>query len=67
MAGLHKAKKSKKLRKVGRNAAYCQQYRNTNRREKNKLARLRKHLASFPLDGVAKVAVDRCKAAIGGR
>lgn len=67
MAGLHKAKKSKKLRKVGRNAAYCLQYRNLNRREKNKLLGLRKHLIRFPLDGVAKIAVDRCKAIISGR
>jgi len=67
MAGLHKAKKSKKLRKVGRNAAYCLQYKNLNRREKNKLVRLRKHLDRFPLDGIAKIAVDRCKATIGGQ
>lgn len=67
MAGLHKAKKSKKLRKVGRNATYCLQYKNLNRREKNKLVRLRKHLIRFPLDGTAKTAVERCKATISGR
>jgi hypothetical protein len=67
MSGLHKAKKSKKLRKVGRNAAYCLQYKNLNRREKNKVIRLRNHLDRFPRDGVAKTAVDRCKAIISGR
>lgn len=61
-----KAKKSKKQRKVGRNAAFCQYYRNTNRREKNKIKRLKKHLISFPTDRCAKDAIDRCKAVVSG-
>lgn len=61
MAGLHKAKKSKKLRKVGRNATYCLIYKNTNRREKNKVKKLVKHLARFGNDNCAKVALGNTK------
>jgi hypothetical protein len=59
------AKDSKKHRKVGRNADYCKYYKNTNRREKNKLKKLAKHLARFSDDNCAKVAVGNTKAAIG--
>lgn len=59
------AKDSKKQRKVGRNALYCKAYANTNRREKNKLKKLAKHLAKFGNDNCAKVAVGNCKVAIG--
>lgn len=65
MAGLHKAKKSKKLRKVGRNANFCLRYKNSNRREKNKIKKLVKHLAKFANDNCAKVALGNNKAAIG--
>lgn len=41
------AKDSKKQRKVGRNATFCKFYKNTNRREKNKIKKLIKHLATF--------------------
>ena len=59
------AKDSKKHRKVGRNADYCKAYKNSNRREKNKLKKLVKHLSRFANDNCAKVAVGNTKAAIG--
>lgn len=60
------AKKSKKDRKWGRNAAYCLSYKNSNRREKNKLRRLAKHLKRFPGDKIAQNAVKLAQAAIRG-
>ena len=65
MAGLHKAKKSKKNRKVGRNSNYCLVYKNTNRREKNKVKKLMKHLAKFTNDNCAKVALGNTKVVLG--
>lgn len=59
------AKDSKKQRKVGRNAIYCKAYANTNRREKNKIKKLQKHLIRFPDDKAAKDAIANCKVAIG--
>jgi hypothetical protein len=67
MAGLHKAKGTKKLRKVGRNANSCLSYKNENRREKNKIKKLNRHLKEFDTDTCAQVALDNCKAIIGGR
>lgn len=61
-----KAKKTKKQRKYGRNAAYCLRYRSSNRRERNKLKRLSKHLVRFPDDVTALAAVERCKLLIRG-
>lgn len=61
------ARDSKKHRKVGRNADYCKAYANTNRREKNKIKKLKKHLAKFGNDNCAKAAVDNCKVVIGIR
>jgi len=63
--GLHKAKKTKKQRKFGRNANSCLAYKNSNRRERNKLIRLKKHLSRFGRDRCATAAVDRCKAILG--
>jgi hypothetical protein len=63
--GLHKAKKTKKQRKFGRNAASCLSYKNSNRRERNKIVHLRKHLSRFAGDRCATAAVDRCKAVLG--
>jgi hypothetical protein len=57
---------SKKSKKHGRAKAECQNYRNSNRREKNKLATLKKHLARFPDDAVALAAVENCTRAIRG-
>ena len=61
-----KAKKSKKQRKVGRNAAACLQYKNSHRREHNKARRLARHLKRFPGDAVAVATVAVCKAAARG-
>jgi hypothetical protein len=61
-----KAKKTKKQRKYGRNAASCQAYAASNRRERNKAVRLKKHLAQFPGDKVAVAAKDRCVLVIRG-
>lgn len=59
------AKKSSKQRKYGRNAVYCLTYKNTNRREKNKIKKLVKHLAKFANDDCAKNAIKAAKVAIG--
>jgi hypothetical protein len=67
MSGLHKAKKSKKLRKVGRNANYCLAYKNSNRREKNKIKKLLKHLSRFGNDNCAKVSLGNTKVLLGVR
>lgn len=65
MSEQHRAKKTKKNRKHGRSAIACKVYKNSNRREQNKLVRLRKHLTRFGGDRCAKAAVDRCKAVLG--
>lgn len=62
---MSKANGSNKMRKVGRNAISCKAYANTNRREKNKIKKLQKHLINFPDDANAKAAIASCKAAIG--
>lgn len=49
-----KAKKSKKQRKVGRNAQFCLRYRNERRGEKSQCLRLSKHLMRHRNDTVAK-------------
>lgn len=66
MAGTQKAKKSKKQRKVGRNARYCLKYALSRRREHNKIRRLKKHLVKFPNDKCAITAVDLANTAIRG-
>lgn len=50
-------KKGKKNRKYGRNGAYCQMYRLTNKRERNKLKKLKKHLEKFPDDKQAQKVI----------
>lgn len=63
MAGApHRAKKTKKNRKHGRNAHFCLQYRNRNREKLNKVIKLKKHLVRFPNDACAKVAMEVAKA-----
>lgn len=57
---------SKKSKKHGRAKAECAAYRSINRREKNKLVRLAKHLDRHPGDPTALAAVDACKVAIRG-
>lgn len=58
----HRAKKTKKNRKHGRNAHFCLQYRNRNREKLNKVVRLKKHLVRFPDDVCAKAAMEVAKA-----
>ena len=60
-AAPQKAKKGKKQRKQGRNKTYCQFYALTNRREKNKITRLKKHLVRFPADQCAIKAMEHCE------
>lgn len=61
-----KAKQSKKQRKWGRNALSCASYQNANRRERNKLLRLGKHLKRFPSDKVAIEAQTFARTAVRG-
>lgn len=54
-----KSSKNKKgNKKHGRNKNFCEAYRRTNRREKNKALKIKKHLAKFPDDkkALAKLA-----------
>lgn len=46
-------KKGKKNRKYGRNSAFCTRYRNEDRRNRNKKAKVRRHLKKFPEDAQA--------------
>jgi hypothetical protein len=57
---------SKKSKKHGRSKAECQNYRNTARREKNKIKKLEKHLIKFPDDVSAKDALTFCIKAVRG-
>lgn len=67
MAGLpHRAKKTKKNRKHGRNKNSCLFYRNSNREAHNRVRRLKKHLIRFPDDECAKVALATAKIACKG-
>lgn len=63
---VQKAKKTKKQRKHGRNADFCKRYRLSNRRERSKVARLKKRVLRFPQDLVAVAAIDRLTAIIRG-
>lgn len=63
MAG---ASSTKKQRKYGRNAIFCLNYKNSNRRERNKIIKLKKHLLRFPDDKIAAAAVEGCKVAVRG-
>lgn len=64
--GIQKAKGGKKQRKWGRNSLSCARYKNENRREKNKITHLKKHLKRFPDDTCAKAAVENCLKVIRG-
>ena len=61
-----KANGSNKMRKVGRNAIFCKNYRNRNQQEKNKVVRLKKHLLLFTADTVAQEALENAKKLIRG-
>jgi hypothetical protein len=56
----------KRKDKIGRNKFDCLAYKNSTRREKNKLVKLEKHLKKFPEDASAKAAIEACKKAIRG-
>jgi hypothetical protein len=43
----------KKGRKIGRNKSKCERYQASGRRERNKVARLRRHCTRHPADAVA--------------
>jgi hypothetical protein len=49
----------KKNRKFSRNKRKCERYRAEGRREKNKAARLRRHMKAHKNDAVAKAALGR--------
>lgn len=49
-AVIKRAAKSKKNRKHGRNKIWCTAYKNSGQREKNKVVRLKRHLARNPND-----------------
>ena len=55
----NKASGGKKHRKHSRSKLYCEFYKRTHRREKNKVRGIVKHLGRFPDDGCAKAALER--------
>jgi hypothetical protein len=60
------ANKSGKSRKHGNNKAWCTGYKNSNRREKNKVRRINRHLKKFPSDECATAAKKRAEDTIRG-
>ncbi len=52
--------------KHGRSKIECKAYQASNRREKNKLIKLEKHLKKFPEDKTALAAVEACQKSIRG-
>ena len=60
------SKITKKTKKWDRNSAFCTSYKNSNRRERNKIVALERHLKKFPDDVNAKAAIDTCKKVIRG-
>lgn len=55
-----------KSKKAGRCKLVCRAYAAFNRRERNKVVKLNRHLKRFPDDNCAKVAADRAKVSIRG-
>lgn len=53
-------------RKKDRNRVWCKAYALSNRREKNKVAKLEKRLLTHPNDRSAQSALDRAKNTIRG-
>ena len=51
--------KVKGCKKAGRNRKWCEVYRKSGVRERNKLKKIQKHLKRFPNDGVAERALAR--------
>lgn len=48
------AKGGKKGRKIGRNKICCATYRAENRREKNRIRRIKRHVRKYPNDTQAR-------------
>lgn len=61
-----KAAGGKKNRKVGKRKAFCLIYLNENRREKNKVKRIERHMKRFPLDAGALAHIERLRGVIQG-
>lgn len=59
MASVSGPKGSKKNRKFGRNKVFCEAYRRSGRREKNKARRIERHLRIYPGDGCAREALNK--------
>lgn len=55
-------KGGKKNRKHGRMTKWCQRYALSNRRNKNKVRRLRRHIARHPGDGTATACMKNLRA-----
>ncbi len=53
------AKAGKKGRKFGSNKVFCERYRAENRRLRNKIKKLKKHLKKLPEDVQAQEALER--------
>ncbi len=56
-----KKDKGNKNRKYGRARIGCERYRRENRREKNKVRKLRRHLKNQPGDRAALAALKKLK------
>ena len=63
---MEKAKGGKKQRKYSRNKDYCTAYLNENKREKNKIKRIQRHMKRFPLDTGAMAHIERLRDVIKG-
>ena len=61
-----KAKKTKKHRKHDRNKDFCKAYRNENKREKNKIVKIKRHMKRFPNDTAVMAHIERCRGIISG-
>ena len=55
------ASKTGKSKKMGRNKNACAAYRSSNRREKNKARKVKRHLTRFPGDKVAEACFSGLK------
>lgn len=56
----------KKSKKAGRSVIACQSYKNSNRRERNKIKRIQKHLKKQPSDVKAEEHIGRLKKLVKG-
>lgn len=54
-------------RKIGRNKKTCENYKNNNRREKNKVVKVQKHLTKHPEDKQSVSILTKLIDFLGGR